>query len=151
MKHASCCLLSVVILSACAVAPPSAPGTPDEQAAVKVMNAFLAAFNAEDLAAWRATLHYPHVRIASDRVAVTTTPDDYASPDTFERLRATGWRQSRWTDMRVVQSGPRKVHIAVEFTRYDANNDVVGVFESLYIVTEKDGRWGVQARSSFAP
>jgi hypothetical protein len=53
--------------------------------------------------------------------------------------------------MTVVQSGDDKVHFAVTFVRFDANNKEIGRFPSLYIVTRKNGHWGVQARSSFAP
>ena len=122
-----------------------------EQAAMRVLDEFLAAFNAEDLERWRQTLHYPHVRIASGTVSVAESPEAYGSPETFERLRATGWRRSHWGQRRVVHAGQGKVHVAVTFTRYGENNAVIGAFESLYVVTRQNGRWGVQARSSFAP
>ena len=32
-----------------------------------------------------------------------------------------------------------------------ADGSVIGVYESLYILTKVDGRWGIQARSSFGP
>ena len=51
----------------------------------------------------------------------------------------------------MIQSGSEKVHFAVTFVRYDAAGKVIGKFPSLYVVTLKDGHWGVQARSSFAP
>jgi len=38
----------------------------------------------------------------------------------------------------------------VQFTRYRADNSVIGAFRSLWIVTEHGGRWAVAARSSFA-
>ena len=53
--------------------------------------------------------------------------------------------------MNAIQSGPDKVHFEVTFVRYDENNKEIGKFPSLYIVTLKNGHWGVQARSSFAP
>jgi hypothetical protein len=53
--------------------------------------------------------------------------------------------------MKMIQSGPDKVHFAVEFIRYDAEGKEIGRFPSLYVVTLKDGHWGVHGRSSFAP
>jgi hypothetical protein len=53
--------------------------------------------------------------------------------------------------MQAIQSGPDKVHFAVIFVRYDASGKEIGKFPSLYVVTLKNGHWGVQARSSFAP
>jgi hypothetical protein len=38
----------------------------------------------------------------------------------------------------------------VQFTRYRADNSVIGSFRSLWVVTEVSGRWAVAARSSFA-
>jgi hypothetical protein len=42
------------------------------------------------------------------------------------------------------------VHLDVQFTRYRADNSVIGRFRSLWIVTRQGGRWAVAARSSFA-
>jgi hypothetical protein len=42
------------------------------------------------------------------------------------------------------------VHLDVQFTRYRADNSVIGSFRSLWIVAEYGGRWAVAARSSFA-
>ena len=38
----------------------------------------------------------------------------------------------------------------VRFTRYDERGVALASYPSLYIVTLVDGRWGVQARSTFA-
>jgi hypothetical protein len=53
--------------------------------------------------------------------------------------------------MQAIQSGPDKVHFSVVFVRFDASGKEIGRFPSFYIVTLKDGHWGIQARSSFAP
>lgn len=129
--------------------------TPVEAAtreALAVMEAFMAAFNARDVPAWADTLVYPHVRIASGRVAVFPDREAYiASHDMNAFAAGTGWARSAWDDLKVVQASPDKVHIAVRFTRYDAADNVISAFDSLYVVERVDGRWGVRARSSFAP
>lgn len=133
-------------------APASAAAESPEQAALRVMDAYMAAFNARDVDAWIATLHFPHVRIASGRVAVF--PDAAAYRASFEFARfaeATGWSRSAWTDRRVIHAGPDKVHVSVAFTRFRADGSELARYESLYVVTRQDGRWGVQARSSYAP
>lgn len=89
-----------------------------EQAALRVLDAFMAAFNARDVEAWIATLNFPHVRIASGSVAVF--PDPAAFRNNFEFARfaeQTAWSRSEWGERRVVQAGPDKLHIAVVFTR----------------------------------
>ena len=52
----------------------------------------------------------------------------------------------------MIQVGANKVHIAVQFTRYDAAQTPQASFDSLYILQrDAAGRWGIRARSSFAP
>ena len=129
----------------------SAAGPNAERQARKVMDAFMAAFNARDPAAWAATLNYPHVRFASHEVRVYNTAEEFAREMKDYPRRLAPWHHSRWESMSVAQSGPDKVHFVVTFVRYDENDKEIGRFPSLYIVTLKDGHWGVQARSSFAP
>jgi hypothetical protein len=111
----------------------------------------MTAFNSRDVHSWAATLNYPHVRFASNAVAVYNNAAD------FERLNADyprklhPWHHSRWESMQVIQSGPDKVHFAVTFVRFDESGKEIGRFPSLYIVTAANGHWGVQGRSSFAP
>jgi hypothetical protein len=60
------------------------------------------------------------------------------------------WHHSEWGFRNVIATGPAKVHLDVQFTRYRADNSVIGSFRSLWIVTRYGGHWAVAARSSFA-
>jgi len=123
-----------------------------EQAALRALDAFMAAFNARDVEAWIATLHFPHVRIASGQVAVYEDAASFRNDFEFARFaEQTGWSRSEWSDRRVIQAGADKVHVAVVFTRFRADGSVLARYESLYVVTKTGGHWGVQARSSYAP
>jgi hypothetical protein len=68
--------------------------------------------------------------------------------DVFQALYPE-WDTSGW-EVVVIQSGPRKVHLAVQVDRYDAEGNVFETFQTLHIMTNQDGHWGTQARSSFA-
>jgi hypothetical protein len=129
------------------------PAVTEATAAARgVMEAFLKAFNARDEPAWADTLHFPHVRIASG--TVTVFPDREAfldSRDLSVFAEETGWDYSTWDDMQVVQTSAGKVHIAVTFTRFDQQGGKIASYDSLYVIEKLDGRWGVRARSSFAP
>ena len=132
--------------------PAEADEPSPEAAAFAVLDAFMAAFNARDEAAWVATLHFPHVRIASGETRIDATAAGFQAGMDFDAFaEATGWHHSAWTSREVIQAGPGKVHVKVRFTRYRADDSVLAVFDSLYVVTRRDGRWGVAARSSFAP
>lgn len=145
-------LCALALLTAGASSAQTAAAEAPESAALRVLDEFMAAFNARDVEAWIATLQFPHVRIASGKVAVF--PDAAAFRESFEFARfaeQTGWSRSAWGERRVVQVGPDKVHVAVRFTRFRADGSAIASYESLYVITRVDGRWGVQARSSFAP
>jgi hypothetical protein len=124
---------------------------PDEAAvgaALVVLDGFMAALNAGDEPALLATLQFPHYRLAGGRMRVWDQPGAYLG-DFLARAGA-DWQRSEWDFRRVIAAGPSKVHLDVQFTRYRADNSVIGSFRSLWIVTENSGRWAVAARSSFA-
>lgn len=120
-------------------------------AAMKVLDTFMQEFNRRDMDAWAATLNYPHVRFASNEVKVWADIHEFTAGPPFTSLRNTGWDHSHWLSRVVVMASPAKVHIATRFERFNANNESIGEYQSLYIVTRVNGRWGIQARSSLAP
>lgn len=117
-------------------------------AALAVMEAHLAALNAQDGAALAATLHFPHYRLSQGRLQTWPTADTYL--DDFKKRVEPGWARSRWDFLRVVAAGPDKVHLDVGFTRMRADGSAIGSFRSLWVIAKLDGRWAAQLRSSFA-
>jgi hypothetical protein len=126
-----------------------------EAEALRVLDEFMANFNNRDHAAMAALFHFPHVRIAHGEVFIWNSAEEFLAartPADQERfVRATGWHRTEWDSREVIQVGERKVHIAVRFTRYREDGSVIGAYNSLYIVTKRNGRWGIQARSSYVP
>lgn len=120
------------------------------QAGLQVLQDFLRTFNARDAQAWAQVMNYPHVRLAGDQVIVWQSATDYAAANDLAPLADTGWAYSRWDFIRPVQADATKVHFALQFTRYDAQDRAQQSFQALYVVTLKDGHWGVQSRSSYA-
>lgn len=119
--------------------------------AMQALDEFMLHFNSRDQAAWAGTLNYPHVRFASGTVTVWETEEEFAQGQTFERLPRTGWDHSSWLSRDVALASPGKVHVNTVFQRFNSDNEVIGTYQSLYIVTLVDGHWGTQARSSLAP
>ena len=124
---------------------------PSVTAALAVLDEFMANFNDEDMVGWSATLHYPHVRFASETVTVYPSAAEFTDRPVFEGLRSTGWRRSAWRSRTPTLASDSKVHLETVFERYNAKGEAIGRYHSLYIVTKIDGRWGIQARSSLAP
>lgn len=115
------------------------------------MDGFMTAFNAEDVEALRARwFHFPHVRFHGDNVSVMETPADLKIAVWDRQGQSTGWASSSWDYVEPVDVGTDKVHFRVQFSRFRADGSLIGSYKSLYIVTKSDGRWGIQARSSWA-
>ena len=115
------------------------------------LDAFMKTFNSRDGKAWAATLNFPHSRIAgNNELQVWATPEEYAkSNDVAELAKAKNWDHTDWTMRKLVQQGEDKLHFVTQFTRFDKEGKQIGTYDSLYIVTKKDGHWGTQFRSSF--
>jgi hypothetical protein len=126
--------------------------TPDPAAAaaaIAVLDRFLEALNARDQKKLLATMHFPHYRLAGTAMRVWDEPDASYFAGFLARA-GEGWHHTNWDFRRVIAAGPEKVHLDVQFTRYRADNSPIGRFRSLYVVTKRDGLWGIAARSSFA-
>lgn len=148
-------LIFALSFSACAPRPAPSPAAKDLSAcagakpAMDVMQAFITAFNAKDMAAMEKTFHFPHMRIAAFPLHVLTGPGQ--QDDVFGNLASEGWARSRWDELTIVQCGADKAHILATFARLHADGTEYARYEGLYIVENRDGFWGITARSTFAP
>lgn len=147
-------LLSLA-LAGCAPEPATGTALPDfsscaaAKPAMEVMDDFLAAFNAKDMPALEKTFHFPHMRIASYPLHVLTGPGQ--QDDVFGNLASEGWASSRWDERTIIQCGADKAHITASFGRLHADGAEYARYEGLYIIENRDGFWGITARSTFAP
>jgi len=125
--------------------------TADETVAMETIKRWLEAFNSRDVEGQVETFNFPHVRLAGGR---------FQTIESAEALRAThdrgtsrlgdeGWGYTTLESIEPVQSGPGKVHVAVHYARRRADGTVYNEFDSMWIVTEQDGHWGAQFRSSY--
>jgi hypothetical protein len=112
----------------------------------RALDRYLEGWNSQDPARWAASLHFPHIRPGPGAFELTTTPEEYAAGVNFAQTRATGWHHSEWTSMRVLQIDEHKVHVAGEWRRFTADGTPMIGSAITYVVTEQEGRWGVQAR-----
>ena len=121
------------------------------QACMLVLDHFMAGLNHYDAKAMDAAMHFPHVRFAGGQIK--TYPKAGDNPmDLFERLkREDDWKYSSWVSRELVQCSDIKAHYALSYTRFRSDDSVIGVYESLYVLTKVDHAWGIQLRSSFGP
>ena len=121
------------------------------QACMLVLDHFMAGLNRYDAQAMDAAMHFPHVRFAGGQIK--TYPKAGDNPmDLFERLkREDDWKYSSWVSRELVQCSDTKAHYALSYTRFRSDDTVIGVYESLYVLTKVEQAWGIQQRSSFGP
>ena len=141
-----------ILLCSMALAVPLRAQFVAENAAMGVLDRFMSAVNARDDEAMCQTLHYPHVRFQGGAVRTYESGEDCVEQVDFARFAERfGWDHSGWDSRTVVQANADKVHVMVIFSRNDADDTRIAQFDSFFIVTRVDGRWGIRPRSSFAP
>jgi hypothetical protein len=147
--------ITILLLAGGEMAAPAQEAGADratvEREVMAVLDAFMTAFNAMDMEAFERTLHFPHFRLAGAGMTVLEAPGGRDGAELRRRLEATGWHHSAWERREIVHLGADKVHVDTLFVRYRADGSVLSRFESLYVLTREQGRWGIRLRSSFAP
>lgn len=148
-------LAALLMLAGCAPKDVQAAASNDfatcagAKPAMAVLDNFVTAFNAKDMVGLEKTFHFPHMRIASYPLHVLTGPGQ--QDDVFGNLASEGWASSRWDERTIIQCGADKAHITASFGRLHADGAEYARYEGLYIIENRDGFWGITARSTFAP
>ncbi len=121
-----------------------------ESGARRPIDDFFASFNLRNLEILRATLHYPHIQISANGTRIYYDPEEFSID--FQALLEEGWVLTTLDSCALRQSCEDKVHFEVQFSMHKVHGDGVrryATYQSLWIVTLKEGRWGIQCRSSF--
>jgi hypothetical protein len=114
--------------------------------AMVALDRYLEMWNSRDGTLWATTLNFPHVRPGAGAFEMTRTAEEYAAGVNFQKTLATGWDHSEWVTREVLHVGLDKVHAAGSWQRYDKNGKPLAGSDITYIVTNQNGRWGIQAR-----
>ncbi len=124
-----------------------------EAGAIKAIEAFMAALNAGDNDALFDIMHVPHVRISGNGVAIYATRDDLEKNylEGFAARAGDSWHHTELDWTQALHSSEIKVHVFIQWTRYDQDGGLLATHQALWIMTKLNGHWGAQARSSFAP
>ncbi len=117
-------------------------------AALAILDEHMDALNARDEVRLNATLHFPHYRLASGYLKTWAGPGEYLAD--FYKRTTDDWHHSLWDYRDVIAASDDKVHFSVQFTRYRADDSVIGHYRSIWVIALLDGRWAAQLRSSFA-
>ncbi len=93
-----------------------------------------------------AQLHFPHILLSGAEQVVWEQPNSHPS-DLFETLQKMGWAYTRYISREPLVVSEDKVHFAVTYQRCSADHAVISTHLNLWIVTHKNGRWGISLRS----
>jgi hypothetical protein len=96
-------------------------------------------------------MHFPHLRLSRNRFQWWETTDDFSAvqEEVTRRLEEEGWHHTATLSIDPVQVGVDKVHLTIRQSRRHEDGSEYNGFDTLWIFTRLDGRWGVQFRSSF--
>jgi len=137
-------ILSVVVTALTSVTS-RAESADGVAAAKQSLEAFMTAWNQADNEALRKTLNYPMLTLFGSSFLLADTPREFTVD--FEGMRAReGWTRSSFDAIAVTSSSPEKVHLRVVFSRYNLDGKAYWTAGVFYVVTLKDGHWGVQYR-----
>jgi hypothetical protein len=120
-----------------------------EREVMALLDEYMSAWNRKDLDAWERTFHFPHYRLASGRMAVLDKPGMQDAARVWGGV-GSDWHHSQWDRRVIIHASADKIHVDTTFSRFRADGSKIGSYDSLYILTRENGRWGVKLRSSFA-
>ncbi len=128
------------------------PEAANEAAVMQALDEFMDALNSRDPSRLAAACHFPHVRFSAGAMRIWRTSEDFCRDGDLAGIPLEReWHASSWDARRILQASKDKIHVAVTFSRHTLAGAKISTYDSLYIVTKQNGRWGVQIRSSFAP
>lgn len=118
-----------------------------EKAGLAAVDRFLETWNSRNPGIWAGSLHYPHVRPSPNGPAtVAQTREMYIESVDYSKVLATGWDHSEWDYRQVLHVCESRIHVAGQWSRYDADGQVILTMPIVYIVTLLEGEWGIQSR-----
>jgi hypothetical protein len=129
----------------------SATGMQDserEGEARRSVDDLLRALNANDEEAARQALQFPHIRVVGNDVIVWEQADDYRI-DSDWLGTAELWSEVRLNSCILRQDSDDKLHFEVQFSTLDPHATQSFTYKSFWIVTSREGRWGIQSISTF--
>lgn len=124
----------------------AAPGSGPAQAAVEE---YFEKLNSLDPQALAATLHFPHVRLGASGLEFWRDEEAFLSGTEPGRQRT--WRLTTPDSIEPIQVGATGANFAIRCLRVNSQGETLSAYDAVFLVTRRDSKWAVQARSTFAP
>ena len=123
-----------------------------EQEAIDSFHRWNDAWNEGDVEKQISEMHFPHIRLdGQNRFTELKIPNDFRASQSaiHARLGKEKWHHTSTLSIHAVQSGPEKAHLIIRQSRQHVDNTEYHGFDTLWVFTKIDGRWGARYRSSF--
>ena len=142
IQHFFAPLVLLVLLSTTVNAQPAQESEMEARAA---LDRFLEAWNSADNNIIRKTVNYPYITHAPFGMVIANEPEQFNTD--FDGLKKQGWARSTFDKITPGQSSDQKVNFEVEYSRLNAAGEVINRGYMFYVVTNNEGRWGMQYRA----
>ena len=119
------------------------------EAAQTAVKSYFQAMSSLDPENWADTMHFPQVRLASSGLDFRQTRADFLSGAAPGRQRT--WPETRIESIEVYQSGPSGANLNVRYSGLNAAGEALSAYDAVFLATLRDGRWAVQAHSTYGP
>ena len=114
--------------------------------ALECLDKFGKYFEKEDLEGMDSCLHFPHYIISGNEVICWEESGNL--PKTFfEDLKKNGFKRTIVTCREVITVSDNKVHFKYCYYRESLDGTIMSEHDNVWIVTFKNGKWGIQVRS----
>ena len=96
-------------------------------------------------------MHFPHVRLWNNQFSIFNSEEEFLKGFDLQtqKLEQEGWTDTVTKDIQAVQSDESKVHLLLLQSSRNKNDIEIENFQTLWIMTKIDGKWGIRFRSSF--
>jgi hypothetical protein len=125
-----------------------------EAEAAQAVRNYFEAFNANDEEAYQRAHHFPHIRVnGKGEVSIVMNASELLPLKLVQNhlIRNEDWDHSLLDSLELIHASADKVHFNVQFSRYRKEGAPYVTYKTLCVVTQKEGRWGILARSTYAP
>ena len=108
-------------------------------------------FNKRDKKITIEGLHFPHIRLWQNKFSVFKNEKEFLKGYDIQtkNLKKEGWDHTVTLDIKAVQSQEEKVHLLIHQSRRNKNGEEYHNFQTLWIMTKINRKWGIHFRSSF--
>ena len=95
-------------------------------------------------------MHFPHVRLWNNQFSIFNSEEEFLKGFDLQtqKLEQEGWTHTVTKDIQAVQSDESKVHLLLLQSRRNKDDIEIENFQTLWIMTKIDGKWGIKFRSS---